>query len=46
MKMIKYYLDPGATSAFMKITIEATKGLGQRDVKGDMKDCFLFDSCF
>ena len=26
--------------------MEATKYLGQRGVKGDTKDCFIFDSWF
>ena len=26
--------------------MEATKGIGQRDIKGANKDCFLFDNWF
>ena len=26
--------------------MESTKGLGQRDIEGDTKDCFIFDSWF
>ena len=36
----------GEMTACTKRTKEAAKGLGQRYVKGDMKDFFLFDSWF
>ena len=26
--------------------MEATKGIGQKSIKGGTKDCFLFDNCF
>ena len=36
----------GDTEAYKKKIMEETKGLGKGGVKGDMKDCFLFDSWF
>ena len=42
MKKSKYHLHIGSTAACTNIIMEAKKGLGQRYVKGDMKDCFLF----
>ena len=46
MKHSKYHQELGATAAFTKRMIEATKGIGQKSIKGGTKDCFLFDSCF
>ena len=40
------HLDLGEMEACTKRTTAATKGLGQRDLKVDMKDCFIFDSWF
>ena len=34
----------GATTACTKRMMEATKGLGQRDIKYTTKDCFIFDN--
>ena len=42
----KYQQDIGATEACTKRTMEATKGIGQKYIKGSNKDCFLLDSCF
>ena len=42
----KYHLRLGETAACTKRTTEATNGVGQRDIKGATKDCFLFDSWF
>ena len=42
----KYHMEIGSTSSCMKSIMEDTKRLGQRDVKGDMKDCFIFGSWF
>ena len=41
-KNIKYHMDPGETSACMKIMMEATKGLCQREIQGNTKDIFIF----
>ena len=46
MKSSRYHLELGATAASTKRSMEETKGLGQRDLKGSMRDCFLFDSWF
>ena len=46
MKHIKYQKDLGSTSAYTKRMMEATKGIGQKSIKGRTKDCFLFDSWF
>ena len=32
--------------ACTKKMTEATKGIGQRDIKGAADDCFIFESCF
>ena len=42
MKKINYHLQLGSTEACTKRTTEATKGIGQRDVKGATKDCLFF----
>ena len=36
----------GVNAACTNIMTEATKGVGQRDRKGAIKDCFLFESWF
>ena len=46
MRESKYYLQIGATVACTNIMIKATKVIGRRGIKGDTKDCFLFDSWF
>ena len=46
MKHIKYHKEFGSTAACTKIMMEATKGIGQKSIKGRTKDCFLFDSWF
>ena len=46
MKHSKYQHELGATAACNKIITEATKGIGQKSIKGGKKDFFLFDSCF
>ena len=38
-----YHLYLGVTTACSKITMGATQGIGQRDIKGDSNDCFIFD---
>ena len=43
MKHRKYHQELGATAACTKIMVEATSGIGQKDIKGGTKDCFLFD---
>ena len=43
MKIRKYHLRLGGTSACTKITIEATKGIGHRDIKGATKDLFFLE---
>ena len=42
MKSSRYHLELGATSACTKRLVEETKGLGQRALKGSMRDFFLF----
>ena len=42
----KYHLQLGEASAFTKRTREAKKGIGQRYIKGDTKNCFIFDNWF
>ena len=37
-------MELGSTAGCRKTITEAAKGLGQRYIKGDIKDCFLFDS--
>ena len=44
MKSRRYYLELGTTSTCTKRSMEETKGLGQRALKGSTRDCFLFDS--
>ena len=46
MNHSKYHQDIGATAACTKIMTEATKGVGQKSIKGGTKDYFLFDSWF
>ena len=46
MKHSKYQKYLGSTESCTKITMEATKGIGQKSKKGGPKDCFLFDSWF
>ena len=46
MKNIKYHMELGATSTYMKSVVKVTKGLGQMDIKGDTKDYFIFDGWF
>ena len=46
MNHSKYQQELGATAAFTKRIIEATKGIGQKSIKGGLKDCLLFDSWF
>ena len=46
MNKIKYHLQKVATVACTKILVEATKGIGQRDIKGDTGDFFPFDIWF
>ena len=46
MKHIKYQQELGATAACTNIMMEATKGIGQKSIKGQTKDCLLFDSWF
>ena len=42
----KFQKDIGATAACTNRMMEATKWIGQKSIKGETKDCFLFDSCF
>ena len=44
MKDRGYQKELGATAACTKRMMEATKGIGQKSIKGGTKDCFLFDS--
>ena len=44
MKSIRYHLELGAAATCTKIFMDEMKGLGQRALKGSMRDCFLFDS--
>ena len=46
MKDSRYQQELGATASCTKRTMEGTKGIGQRSIKGGTKDCFLFDSWF
>ena len=46
MKSSRYHLELGATADCTKRLMEETKGLGQRDLKGSMRDFYLFDSWF
>ena len=43
MNKIRYHLDIGAKEACANSMTEATRGLGQRDLKGATNDCFIFD---
>ena len=38
-----YHIQIGATSFCTNTTTEATKGIGQRYMKGNKKDFFLFE---
>ena len=40
----KYHLNLGATESCIKSMMESTKGLCHRNIKGAIKDCFIFDS--
>ena len=46
MKDSRYQQELGATAAYTNRMMEATKGIGQKSIKGGTKYCFLFDSCF
>ena len=46
MNIIKYHLEIGPMTSCMKIIMEEINSLGQRDVKGATKACFLFESWF
>ena len=46
MKDRRYQKDLVSTAACTKRIMEATKGIGQKSIKGGTKDCFLFDSWF
>ena len=46
MKHSKYQQEIGSTAACTKIIMEATKGIGQKSIKGGTNDFFLFDSWF
>ena len=46
MKHSKCQKDIRSAAAYTKITMEATKGIGQKSIKGGTKDCFRFDSWF
>ena len=46
MKYIKYQKEFIETAACNKRMTEATKGVGQKSIKGGKKYCFLFDSWF
>ena len=46
MNKTKYNQGLGSNSACTKKMMEATKGIGQKSIKGGTKDCFLFDSWF
>ena len=43
---IKYHMHLGEISFCTKVTMTATNKIGQRDMKGAIKDCFVFDSFF
>ena len=42
----KYQQKIGVTSACTNRMVESTNGLGQKYIKGDMRDFFLFGSWF
>ena len=42
MKNIKYPMKLGVTEAFTNRMTEATKAIGQRNIKGDTNNCCLF----
>ena len=42
MSNSKYHLHLGDTEVYRKIIMEATKGIGQRDIKGATEDCFFY----
>ena len=42
----KYQQGIGATASCIKITLEATRGIGQKYRKGETNECFIFDSWF
>ena len=46
MKHIKSQNQLGSTVACTKRMMEATKGIGQKSIKGGTDDYFLFDSWF
>ena len=46
MNKIKYHMEIGTTAACTKKMMEATKGLGQSNIKGDTKGCFIFGGWF
>ena len=46
MNKSKYQKELGETSVCTNRMMEATKGIGQKFIKGGMKNCFLFDSWF
>ena len=46
MNHSKYHQDIGATAAYTKIMMEATKGVSQKSIKVGTKDYFHFDSWF
>ena len=46
MKHSKYQKELGATEACTKRMMEATKGIGQKYIKGGAKDCLLFYNQF
>ena len=46
IKHRNYQQELGSTAACTKNMMRATKGIGQKSIKGETKDCFLFDSWF
>ena len=46
MKKSRYHLDLGAVASRTNMIVEDKKELGQRYLKGAMRYCFIFDSCF
>ena len=46
MNNSKYQHQLGVNVACTKRMNEETKGIGRRGIKGDTKDCFIFESCF
>ena len=46
MKHSNFHQELVATAACTKRMMEATKGIGQKYIKGGTKDCFIFDSWF